>query len=79
MSVRGFRVSWVRLVSLCVGLTEVNSSSWLAMILLFIALKTLYLNVAPYFMGVPSLLIESLVVTHMACETITNLLSVSPA
>ncbi|KMT12066.1 hypothetical protein BVRB_5g100230 [Beta vulgaris subsp. vulgaris] len=72
LSGKGFRVSKAGFVRLCVELTEINSLSRLALILLFIALKTFYSNDAPHFMGVHSMHIESLVVTLMACEKITS-------
>lgn len=71
LSGRGSSISGVRVICLCVILTDVNSQSRLVMILLFIILKTFYLNAAPHFFWVRSMLPESVVVTHIACEKLT--------
>ena len=66
--------SWVRIVSLGLRLTKVNYVFMIAMTMVFVALKTLYLNVVPQFLGVHSMLIESLLVSQVACENLISLL-----
>lgn len=42
------------------------------MLVIVIVLKTFYLNIAPQSPGIHSMLTESLLVTHVACENLTS-------
>ena len=70
LSRRGLEFCWVVIVSLCLRLTKVNSLFMLAIV---IGLKTFYLNAAPPKFGVHTILTESLLMIHVACENLTSL------